>query len=93
MYCPPVHHGGQVGAKGLGIWLDARNTRKLDLLHCTFEGKDEGTAVLSSGNLSVSHCTFTKMKEGILQASPPGSVRKVSIVSNVFRDNQISIRL
>ena len=70
-----------------------RKAKKLELLHCTFEGKDEGTAVLSSGDLSVSQCTFTKMNEGIVQASPAGSVRKVSVVSNMFRDNRTSVRL
>ena len=76
-----------------GPWLDARKARKIELLHCTFEGKDEATAVLSSGDLTVSHCMFNHMKEGILQASPPGSVRKVAITNNVFRDNLVSVRL
>ena len=79
--------------RGEVVWLDARNARNLELNHCTFEGQGEGTVVLSSGHLRVQNCRFENLGVGILQESPSGETRKVSVVSNMFKDNLVAVKL
>ena len=78
---------------GKGIWLDACKARSITLYHCQFDGRNEGIALQSSGDVRVSNCTFTKLNTAILQEQIPGSIRKVIIYSNTFENNATAISL
>ena len=82
------------GARGPElVWLDGRKAKQLILFNCVFEGTGKEIAILNSGDLRVSNCSFENMGEGILQTSPPESLRKIEIRHNLFKDNITSIHL